>query len=222
MTLAYGPQQANWHVQLSLDAIQRWCSKWRIKLSAKKTKVILFTCCPTHKRHPIILQLFSSPLSISQEAAFLGVKYDSSLTFKSHFINLQNGSFAKMNSLHHLVGHQNQNCAKQMLQFYSAFIRSSYKYGYVATISASDVHLKKLQHIQSLLITSFLHLPSYISNEIAHDVSGLPMLNNHLRNFATKQVNSMKMSTPLILKLVQHHGSYANIPRHYSPLDVLS
>ena len=54
-----------------------------------------------------------------------------------------------------------------MLQLYAAFIRSSYEYGCVATISASDVHLKKLQRIQSILIKSFPHLSSYVSNEVS-------------------------------------------------------
>jgi hypothetical protein len=74
------PKTAEIQMQKALDLISNWCNKWRINLSAEKTKVLLFTRCLTHKRVPPSLQLSGNQLQISDETDFRGVKFNSSMT----------------------------------------------------------------------------------------------------------------------------------------------
>ena len=62
-----------------LSDLEAWCSKWRIKLNAKKTQLIMLK---TKKN--IELELFGEKLTAVQQAKLLGVILDKKLTFNAH------------------------------------------------------------------------------------------------------------------------------------------
>lgn len=73
------------NLQKSLNNIQRWCSKWRIKINPQKSNYTVFK--NDHKLkgpdNPIIT-FFDNCIPNTKEAKFLGVIFDERLTFKSH------------------------------------------------------------------------------------------------------------------------------------------
>ena len=63
----------------------KWCAKWRIKLNPEKTKVIIFSRSPLARKSEPILKLYGERLKIYPQVKFLGITFDSKLTFQKHF-----------------------------------------------------------------------------------------------------------------------------------------
>ena len=62
-----------------------WCAKWRIKLNPEKTKVIIFSRSLLARKAELNLTLYGEPLKIYPQVKFLGIIFDSKLTFQKHF-----------------------------------------------------------------------------------------------------------------------------------------
>ena len=80
----FGKNEKYLELRLSkaLSELEAWCSKWRIKLNAKKTQLIIFK--QRKKTRPLKLKLFGEDLVEAKEAKLLGVILNNSLDFKNH------------------------------------------------------------------------------------------------------------------------------------------
>ena len=72
-------------LQQDLLKLAMWCVKWRIKLNLKKTKVIIFSRSLLTSKSELNLRLYGEPLKIYPQVKFLGIIFDSKLTFQPHF-----------------------------------------------------------------------------------------------------------------------------------------
>ena len=72
-------------LQQDLLNLTVWCAKWRIKLNPKKTKVIIFSRSNLTRKTEPILKLYGERLKVYPQMKFLGITFDSQLTFKQHF-----------------------------------------------------------------------------------------------------------------------------------------
>ena len=68
-----------------LRKLAKWCTKWRIKLNPEKTKVIIFSRSPLARKSKPVLKLYGERLKIYPQVKFLGITFDSKLTFQKHF-----------------------------------------------------------------------------------------------------------------------------------------
>ena len=68
-----------------LRKLAKWCAKWRIKLNPEKTKVIIFSRSPLARKSEPVLKLYGERLKIYPQVKFLGITFDSKLTFQKHF-----------------------------------------------------------------------------------------------------------------------------------------
>ena len=72
-------------LQQDLLKLATWCAKWRIKLNPEKTKVIIFSRSLLARKAELNLTLYGEPLKIYPQVKFLGIIFDSKLTFQKHF-----------------------------------------------------------------------------------------------------------------------------------------
>ena len=72
-------------LQQDLLKLAMWCAKWRIKLNPEKTKVIIFSRSILARKSEPNLKLYGETLNIYPQVRFLGVTFDSKLTFQPHF-----------------------------------------------------------------------------------------------------------------------------------------
>ena len=59
--------------------------KWRIKLNPEKAKVIILSRSPLARKSEPVLKLYGERLKIYPQVKFLGITFDSKLTFQKHF-----------------------------------------------------------------------------------------------------------------------------------------
>ena len=72
-------------LQQDLLKLVMWCAKWRIKLNPEKTKVIIFSWSILARKSEPNLKLYGETLKIYPQVRFLGITFDSKLTFQPHF-----------------------------------------------------------------------------------------------------------------------------------------
>ena len=72
-------------LQQDLLKLATWCAKWRIKLNPEKTKVIIFSRSLLARKAELNLALYGEPLKIYPQVKFLGIIFDSKLTFQKGF-----------------------------------------------------------------------------------------------------------------------------------------
>ena len=69
-----------YRIHKTLSALEKWCSKWRIKLNAKKTQLIVLK--KNGRQHKKIkLQLFGEEMDHVEEATLLGVTITKTFNF---------------------------------------------------------------------------------------------------------------------------------------------
>ena len=68
-------------LQQDLLKLATWCAKWRIKLNPEKTKVIIFSRSLLARKAELNLTLYGETLKIYPRVKFLGITFDSKLTF---------------------------------------------------------------------------------------------------------------------------------------------
>src|SRR6218665_2360024 len=69
-------------IQTGLNNINKWCNRNGFKISVAKTTGVLFT--KTKKPQKIAITLNNQSIKIESEAKFLGVIFDSRLTWRPH------------------------------------------------------------------------------------------------------------------------------------------
>ena len=175
-----------------LRNLAKWCAKWRIKLNPEKTKVIIFSRSPLARKSEPILKLYGERLKIYPQVKFLGITFDSKLTFHPSTI----------------------------LQIYKQCVRPIFEYGSLSTITTSDMIISKIQRLQNKFIRLALRLPKYISVKLLHDSSGLPYVKDRLLSCATRTLERISKN-PLVEESITFNRVNPAWDRFPTPLSVI-
>lgn len=141
-------------LQLCLNKIEKWTDENGFKFSVTKTECIHF-----HRRHLQMLQphliLYKKPIKVVNQVKFLGLIFDSKLTFLPHLKYLKQSCQNSLNILK-VISHTDWGADKQtLLTLYRSLVRSKLDYGCVVYGSARKSYLKMLDpiHHQGLRIS---------------------------------------------------------------------
>ena len=140
-------------MQLCVNSVQKWVSENGFKFSTSKTVCIHF-----HQQYgffpdPNIL-LGKTPIKVVKEAKFLGLIFDTKLTFKNHIKYLKT-SCQKALDILRVVGYTDWGADRiVLLRLYRSLVRSKLDYGCIVYGSARRSILKQLDpiHHQGLRI----------------------------------------------------------------------
>ena len=72
-------------LQKSLDMLESWCRRWRVKLNGEKSKFMFIERLKSPDRESHCLHLFNDIIRPTNQAKFLGIEIDDKLAFKKHF-----------------------------------------------------------------------------------------------------------------------------------------
>ena len=208
-------------MQAALKVTEQWCSKWRVKLAPSKTSVVLFTkCYKAHSDRPPLF-LFDELLTYTDEATFLGVKFNAGLTWEPQIRSLIAKAQPRLNLLKAMTTSGNSDNIQMLLKLYKAIVRPIFEYSAVAHVNAANCHQIKLQRIQNAAIRCILKLPAYISTNILHDASGLPTLHEHTIQFGKKRLQSMLRKSPIVQEVTEQFQLVAHRTIWKSPMEYL-
>ena len=197
-----------------------WCAKWRIKLNPVKTKVIIFSRSILARKTELNLKLYGETFKIYPQVKFLGITFDSQLTFQKHFENILDRCNIRYHRLRPLVNKKWGLSPATLIQIYKQCVRPIFEYGSLSTITASDYIISKIQRLQNKFIQLALRLPKYICSKLLHDPAGLPYVKDRLLSCATKSPDRIAQN-PLVRESVSSNRLNPAWDRFPTPLSVI-
>ena len=163
--------------------------------SRKKTKVIIFSRSILTRKTEPNLKLYGNSLKVYPQGKFLGITFDSQLTFKKHFEDILDRCNTKSHRLRLLANKKWGSSPSTRIQIYRQCVRPIFEYGFFSTITTSDYIISKIQQLQNKFIR--LRLLWYICSELLHDSSGLPYVKDRLLSRASKSPDRIAQN-PLV------------------------
>jgi ribonuclease HI len=135
-------------LQLFLNTLQIWADTNGFKFSASKTVCVHF--CNQRGLHPDPqLYLNGQPIPVVKETKFLGVIFDSKLSFIPHLKHLRSKCKNSLNLLN-IVSHRDWGGDTEvLLRLYKHLVRAKLDYGSVVYGSARNSYLSMLDPIQN-------------------------------------------------------------------------
>ena len=184
-------------LQQDLLKLAMWCAKWSIKLNPEKTKVIIFTRSVLARKTELNLKLYGDTPKIYPQVKFLGITFDSQLTFKKHFEEILDRCNTRYYRLRLLANKKWGPSPSTLIQIYNQCVWPSFEYGSLSTITTSDNIISKIQRLQNKFIRLALRLPKYICTKLLHDSTGLPYVKDILLSCATKSLDRIAQNPPV-------------------------
>ena len=197
-----------------------WCAKWRIKLNPEKTKVIIFSRSVLARKTELNLKLYGETLKIYPQVKFLGITFDSQLTFKKHFEDILDRCNTRYYRLRLLANKKWGPSPSTLIQIYKQCVRPIFEYGSLSTITTSDNIISQIQRLQNKLIRLALRLPKYICTKLLHDSTGLPYVKDRLLSCATKTLDRISQN-PLVEASISRNWLNRAWDRFPTPLSVV-
>ena len=134
-------------VQMALNSIHSWGQQWGFKFSVAKSIGVIFT--HNLKVPDITLSMGNTPIPIKNSVRFLGLWFDSRLTWKVHIEQLLIRVNRSLNLLKMIAGSDWGADRQSLLMVYKALIRSKIDYGSIVYDSATDAVLQCLNVFQN-------------------------------------------------------------------------
>ena len=213
-------------IQDGVNALEKWCTKWCVTLNPQKSQLVCYTKCPRHKKEidelkPTI-RMFGEDISIIAEATFLGVVFDTRLTWEPQFRQMTTKAYKRLNLLRHLSSLSKNPDPNILIRLYRSIIMPIFEYGSVCFINAAETHLDKLQLIQNQALRIVMKCPRYVMTKDLHDCTGSQNVKNHLISDAKRRLQVMRTNSPIVSKVIAEHQALQHIQENASTLDVIS
>ena len=154
----------NWWL-VTVNAIQEWMTQNAFRFVAHKCKIVHFTApCSRLQRTPTV-RISKTPLPVEESAKFLGLWWDSHLSFQKHTSALK----TKCKEAHNLivvVAHLKWGGGRDiLLMLYQAIVRSKLEYGCIVNSTASNTNVQQLDSIHNAVLR--LALGAFCTNSVS-------------------------------------------------------
>ena len=207
-------------LQQDLLKLATWCAKWGIKLNPEKTKLIIFSRSLLTRKAELNLTLYGEPLKIYLQVKFLGIIFDSKLTFQKHFEDILEPCNNRYYRLRLLANKKWGPSPATIIQIYKQCVRPIFEYGSLSTITVSDNIISKIQRPQNKFIRLALRLPKYILTKLLHYSTGLPYVKDLLLACTTKSLDRIAQN-PLVEASISSNRLNPAWDRFPTPLSVV-
>ena len=188
------------------------------KTKSLKTKVIIFSRSSLARKSEPTLKLYGERLKIYPQVKFLGVTFDSKLTFQKHFEEILGRWNTRYHRVRLIVNKKWGPSPSTILLVYKQCVRPIFEYGSFSTITMSDMIISKIQ--RNKFIRLALRLPKYISVKLLHDSSGLPYVKDRLLSCATGTLERISKN-PLVEGSISFNRVNPAWDRFPTPLSVI-
>ena len=166
------------------------------------------------------LNLYGETLKIYPQLKFLGIVFDSKLTFQPHFEDIIERCNNKYYRLRLLANKKWGPSPATLIQIYKQCVRPIFEYGSLLTIAVSDHIISKIQQLQNKFIRLAPRLPKYIFPELLLDSTGLPYVKDRLLSCATQSLYRIAQN-PLVEALISSNRLNPAWDRFPMPLSVI-
>ena len=165
-----------------IDNLETWCSKWRIKLNARKTQLIIFQ--KRNKHPPITVELFDERIPRTEQATLLGITYDSKFTFETFLQKLTTKFIKKLTLMYKLRGTNWGANPHTLTKLYKAYIRPTLEYAAPILLCLTKTRKKRLQILQNKALIMALQAHHRAHIQTLHDQTNTELIETRLEYIA--------------------------------------
>ena len=182
--------------------------------------MIIFSRSLLSRKAELNLTLYGEPLKIYPQVKFLGIIFDSKLTFQKHFEDILERCNNRYYRLRLLAKKKWGPSPATLIQIYKQCVQPIFEYGSLSTITVSDNIISKIQQLQNKFIRLALRLPKYILPKLLHDSTGLPYVKDRLLTCAAKSLDRIAQY-PLVKASIMSNRHNPAWDRFPTPLSVV-
>jgi hypothetical protein len=171
-------------LQVAVDALGRWCRKWRIELNPEKSAAVLFSQRPGYAALTArvgVLSLFGRTIPWETHVRYLGVLLDRQLTLAKHIKTVRDRAVFYLTRLSHLLRPGSSLSVRNKLLLYKSCIRPVFSYASVAFAHCAKTHLGRLQTLQKKFLRRTVNAPGYVRNVRLHADLFMPSVHKHFK-----------------------------------------
>ena len=144
-SMAYSHGYAIKKLQKGLDLLEGWCRRWRVKLNASKSNLVIFSRLRETVTENYKIALFNDTIEPTTSARFLGVEFDEKLNFTKHTEDILGRANKRLNVLRVICrAGVDKNVA---MRLYKTYILPLIEYGSISFIGAPKLSFEKLQKL---------------------------------------------------------------------------
>ncbi|GFW38583.1 probable RNA-directed DNA polymerase from transposon X-element [Trichonephila clavipes] len=142
--------------------LQNFYDKWKISINVEKSTAIIFT-----KKHclPPPITMYNKQIPWSQEAKYLGIIFDTHLTWKQHITYVRDKFRRIMFKLFPLIGRNSHLSIENKVLLYTAVMRPILAYASPVWGYAAKTNINKLDTLQNSLIRMIVKATRYMRND---------------------------------------------------------
>lgn len=153
------------YLQTAIDIFQHWSAKWKIKINQNKCQAIHFsTRKPTTlPDDPILIN--NHPLPWNPTAKYLGVRFDSRLTWSNHIHQIIDKMETRYAQHYALLCYNSQLSVANKLKIYRACFIPIMTYASTCWSQVARTHLNTLESTQAKILRRITNSPWFIKNK---------------------------------------------------------
>ena len=136
-------------IQIHLSKVQNWCDEWGFKLSPTKTVAVFFTLKKVPECLRTQLKIGNIVIKCEKVVKFLGVMFDSQLSFRNHIQYMESKCKRRLNLMQVISSQKWGADLKSLLTIYKTLIRPIIDYGSIAYDTAPNSLLQIVERIQN-------------------------------------------------------------------------
>lgn len=214
------------HLQIHINLLNVYNSKWKLKINASKSEAMVFTTRgrgPFRRNSEINLKYNNDDIKYSKSVKYLGLKLTRKLNFAEHTkyrIKLAKKSMAM---LYPFIKKDSGLNVTNKIRIYSLYIRPILTYAAPVWMTMSETLKKSLQIIQNKFLRMAINfkfninINRYISNSVLHSRTAVPFLIDHLKLICTTAFNQMSSSSNILVNTLGRFDLNYYINNRFKP-----
>ena len=202
------PNSASFHINKHLISIEKWLTKWRLRMAPHKCNYLVFTNGKKDISGELELKLNGVKLNYDNNPTFLGIRFDIHLTFKNQVDYLKKTCIQRLNIMK-ILSHKSWLLnEKTLIQIYNVLIRSIIDYSAILSPIISATNLNTLQIIQNNALRIIFKKPLITRTTInwLHDRANLIRIEVRMINLRKRYIfKAIDNKNPLIVELIEDY-----------------
>ena len=164
-------------LQQSMDDLAVYANQWRIGLNAGKTSKLLFQRSSRHLPDWHIT-LHSRAIRYVISTKFLGITFDTTLSFTKHYHAITNLARHRLLKLLSISTSTHGPSPSTTIRLFNTYIRTLFEHGSAATCVANPSRFLQWERLQMRLISKTLDLPYTLNHDILRRHADQPTIHD--------------------------------------------
>jgi hypothetical protein len=170
-------------LQVHLNNVYQWCTRWKIKVNSSKSSHISFTLnksdCPP-------VSFGGETLPQYNTIKYLGLHLDRRLTFRDHIKAKRKELNIKRKKLYYILNKNSPLSLRNKILLYKVTLKPIWTYCLSLWGLASKSNIQIIQRFQNITLRVCTGALNYISNEDLHRDLSLPTVEEEIRESAKR------------------------------------